>query len=121
MINPASNWLDIVELAVGKLPNKDLCKSIFDDTWLVHYPKPMEVGFTNGHKFKSQFRELCVNMDRKIENGNINMITEEKQYTLKMGNIHAVNEVKKENNLWKRKQHPVQASETVHCSGTQYI
>ena len=65
MIDPASNWFEVAALPMGTSPSSDICQKLLDDVWLARYPRPMEIGFDNGSKFKALFRDLCANMGMK--------------------------------------------------------
>ena len=59
MINPATGWFDIFEI-----PTYDLEKSstrvsqLFNNTWLLRYPRPRKVLFDNRSGFKQYFNPL---------------------------------------------------------------
>ena len=58
MIDPATSWFEITPIVE---PNTNSMQRAFDSYWLAMYPRPKEIGFDNGNKFKGLFKALCHN------------------------------------------------------------
>ena len=77
MVDPATRWFEIIEVPYYSIDdvknNKDnyIDKSSariskhFDQAWLSRYPRPREVIFDNGSKFKMHFMALLKDFDIK--------------------------------------------------------
>jgi hypothetical protein len=58
-IDPATSWPEICEI-IDKISQEVM--DAFHNNWLCCYPRPIQVTFDNGSKFKSVFKEMCDNL-----------------------------------------------------------
>ena len=63
MVDPVTGCFKQAQL-YGR-PTTSCCQQIFDTTWLACYPCSREIGFDNGGEFKTEFRELTMNIGLK--------------------------------------------------------
>ena len=63
MIDPVTGWFEVAALRNG--PTAAEAQRLLDSTWLSRYPRPREIGFDGGGKFKAEFQDLCDNMGLK--------------------------------------------------------
>ena len=117
MINPATNWLEIVELPVieastipmgtrsckgpstnttPKVPyfdkSSDMISTLVNKTWFSQYPCCQQVIYDNGSKFKLRFKALCDTNGIKrtptsVKNPQANVILEHVHQVI-MGMLH---------------------------------
>jgi hypothetical protein len=95
MIDPATNWFEIVELPVSQLREHDIptgthghkglgihkqqnepffdktsatVGSLMNKTWFCHYPRSQYIVYDNGSEFKLHFKPLCdsYGLERKL-------------------------------------------------------
>ena len=88
MIDPVTGWWEFAQL-YGP-PTAYISQEIFDNIWLSCYPRPEEIGFDNGSKFKKEFSNLCANTGlkkkkRNISNPQLNTILERVHQVLEEG------------------------------------
>ena len=60
MIDPVTGWFEVARLRNG--PTALEAQRLLDSVWLARYPRPQQIGFDGGGKFKAEFKELCENM-----------------------------------------------------------
>lgn len=63
MIDLATGWFEVAALKNGATTLE--AQRLLDSVWLSQYPRPREIGFDGGGKFKAEFAKLCYNMGMK--------------------------------------------------------
>ena len=63
MIDPVTGWFEVAALRNG--PTAAEAQRLLDSSWIARYPRPREIGYDGGSKFKSEFQVLCDNMGLK--------------------------------------------------------
>ena len=68
MIDPTTGWFKLASLQNG--PTSLEAQRLLGSVWLARYPRPREIGFDEGSKFKAKFWELCINLELNPEQSN---------------------------------------------------
>ena len=60
MIDPVTGWFEVA--ALQDSPTALEIQRLLDSYWIARYPRPVEIGFDNGSKFKAEFQLLWKRM-----------------------------------------------------------
>jgi Integrase core domain len=64
MIDPATGWFEIVQ---ANYKTATSIQEFFHNAWLARYPRPQDIAFDNGGKFKREFKQMCENYGIKAK------------------------------------------------------